>query len=80
MTAWLRRLFRRPERLSALPANRHLPDRVKAVIDSWEFQEATRQGLADEKAGRGVSVEDWAAYRAYRTEAASGRWASDPRD
>lgn len=45
---------------SGLPGNENLPQHIKDVIDSAEFQESVTQGIADQEAGRSISL---AAFR-----------------
>lgn len=49
----------RTERWSTLPGNEALPDRVKELIDTAEFQARTAAGLADLAAGRGRTLEEF---------------------
>lgn len=47
------------EKWSELPGNEHLPDRLKALVDTADFQESNLRGLADQAAGRSYSFEEF---------------------
>lgn len=44
---------------STLPGNEGLPERIKTLIDSLDFQESNARGLADLAAGRSYSWEEF---------------------